>query len=79
MDEVQQLWQLLQQDAHLLSAFQKKGNMGIEVHVLTMCSLLVSLLHCVLCIVHASRGMRRICNYHLSGLKEHMLRLPLTN
>ncbi len=40
MDEVQQLWQLLQQDAHLLSAFQKKGNMEIEVQVLSnyMCS-----------------------------------------
>ena len=30
LDEVQQLWQLLQQDAHLLTAFQKK-NFDIEV------------------------------------------------
>lgn len=31
LDEVQQLWQMLQQDAHMLAAFQKKGNMDIEV------------------------------------------------
>ncbi len=31
LDEVQQLWQLLQQDAHSLSAFQKKGIIDTEV------------------------------------------------
>ena len=48
LDEVQQLWQLLQQDAHLLTSFQKKGEIESEVCVCSVVCVCLSVHVCVL-------------------------------